>query len=611
MARFSADARQAVVVCNSEGSEKTPSIVYFGETETLVGDPAAHVLADSGGDRETAARVIRSVKRNLVSPPRIALPGGRTVRPTEVAAQILGKLRQDADERNGNGATERAVITCPAVFDAPQQQAIVDAAQQAGFCEVELVEEPRAAALAFEHAGGTIGKGVLVYDFGGGTFDAAFVVREEGENRFYLALEPDGDPNCGGDDIDQALYDFFDRQAREELGRPISGDDGAVDVAFLRTCRRRKESLSKSRHATFSTLLSGGVAFRSSIDRETFEGLIAPIVERTIRITQQVARRASEAGYPVDTVLLVGGSSQVPLVERRITETLEQTPQTWGHRDLAVALGAAYHAASLWDAQTAPAKRLEPAERYREAVKLVWSDGRLDPAEAARLKVLAAELALAPAEAARIEREVIGRSKEELLGHAQPPPTQAESAPRAPARPRDAKRGPGRAIAAAVAAVVLVAGGVGAVVFTSGPDPPAPIDPAGNNSSSKGSSASSNPDAPPVDPVAPSSDEDEPSDSGSYDPARGEALNDKGFTLMDAGRYDAAIPKLQEAVNSFPPGTDDLTYGYALYNLGRSLRLAGRPDEAIPVLEERLLIPDQPAAVSRELELARQQAGQG
>jgi tetratricopeptide (TPR) repeat protein len=80
---------------------------------------------------------------------------------------------------------------------------------------------------------------------------------------------------------------------------------------------------------------------------------------------------------------------------------------------------------------------------------------------------------------------------------------------------------------------------------------------------------------------------------------------------MEAGSYAAAIPKLQKAVDSFPPGTDDLNYAYALYNLGRSLRLAGRPDEAIPILEERLLIPDQPAAVSRELELAREQAGQG
>ena len=225
MARFAADVGRAVVVCNSEGNEKTPSIVYFGKTETVAGDAAVNVLADSGGDPDTASRAIRSVKRNLVSPPRIAVPGGRTVRPTDVAAQILAKLRRDAGEADGGRESTRAVITCPAVFDSPQQQAIVDAAQLSGFTEVELVEEPVAAALAFQHAGGAIGKGVLVYDFGGGTFDAAFVVREEGEKQFHLALEPDGDRHCGGDDIDQALYDYFDRQARDRLGRSISGED--------------------------------------------------------------------------------------------------------------------------------------------------------------------------------------------------------------------------------------------------------------------------------------------------------------------------------------------------------------------------------------------------
>jgi len=111
-------------------------------------------------------------------------------------------------------------------------------------------------------------------------------------------------------------------------------------------------------------------------------------------------------------------------------------------------------------------------------------------------------------------------------------------------------------------------------------------------------------------PAAPAP-EEEQSDSGSYDPARGAALNSEGFDLMSAGRYDEAIPKLQEAVASFPPGTDDLNYAYALFNLGKSLRLAERPDEAIPILEQRLKIKNQQGIVKRELELAKQQAGAG
>ena len=111
-------------------------------------------------------------------------------------------------------------------------------------------------------------------------------------------------------------------------------------------------------------------------------------------------------------------------------------------------------------------------------------------------------------------------------------------------------------------------------------------------------------------PAAPAP-EEEQSDSGSYDPARGAALNNEGFNLMNAGDYNGAVAKLQEAVDSFPPGTDDINYAYALFNLGKSLRLAGRPDEAIPILEQRLEIPNQTDTVKEELKLAKKDAKKG
>jgi tetratricopeptide (TPR) repeat protein len=117
----------------------------------------------------------------------------------------------------------------------------------------------------------------------------------------------------------------------------------------------------------------------------------------------------------------------------------------------------------------------------------------------------------------------------------------------------------------------------------------------------------------PAEPAEPAPTEAAPTEDQtvSYDSGRGAALNDQGFALMNQERYDEAIPVLQQAVESFPPGTDNLNYAYALYNLGRSLRLAGRPDEAIPILEQRLQIQNQTATVQRELDLARQAAGQG
>jgi tetratricopeptide (TPR) repeat protein len=99
-------------------------------------------------------------------------------------------------------------------------------------------------------------------------------------------------------------------------------------------------------------------------------------------------------------------------------------------------------------------------------------------------------------------------------------------------------------------------------------------------------------------------------DESSYDPARGAQLNSQGFDLMGQGNYDAAIPVLRQAVDSFPPGTSDVNYAYALFNLGKSLRLAGQYDEAVKVLEQRLKIPNQTETVQRELDLAKQQSSE-
>jgi eukaryotic-like serine/threonine-protein kinase len=127
-------------------------------------------------------------------------------------------------------------------------------------------------------------------------------------------------------------------------------------------------------------------------------------------------------------------------------------------------------------------------------------------------------------------------------------------------------------------------------------DEPANKEPKGGKGKKKGNEEAAAPAAP-------------AQGGGSSDAARGAALNRQGFDLMGQERYDEAIPILQQAVDSFPPGTTDLNYAYALYNLGKSLRLAGRPDEAIPILEKRLEIPNQTDVVQRELDLARQQAG--
>jgi serine/threonine-protein kinase len=163
----------------------------------------------------------------------------------------------------------------------------------------------------------------------------------------------------------------------------------------------------------------------------------------------------------------------------------------------------------------------------------------------------------------------------------------------------------------AIALIALAAAAIAGAVLSGGDDD------SSSGSNSPASPAEKPAAKPKKEPKAkqdkPKKDEEEaaPAESESYDPARGAQLNSQGFDLMNQGDYDAAVPVLQEAVKSFPPGTSDLNYAYALFNLGKSLRLAGRPDEAIPVLEQRLKIPNQTGTVRRELELAKQQAGEG
>jgi molecular chaperone DnaK (HSP70) len=364
MAWFNPDTKQAEVIFNSEGEAKTPSLVYYGEDEILVGQPVADLLEESEHYEEAersdiVRRIVKSIKRNLLAPPVIPIPGREPVRPVEVVAEILGKLKRDAEEGHFQEEVERVVITCPAVFDSLQREVVFDAAALAGFRIVDLVEEPVAAAMAFARLGQKVGEDVLVYDLGGGTFDLAVVVCEDNGSKdelFRVAMEPDGDPVCGGDDFDRAIYDYCDGIARATLGRSVDSSNRVVNPYFLDKCRRQKERLTFKNQATVRDYL-GEVLFKADLNRQTFEALIERRVEGTVRKTAAMAERARSRGQDVDTVVLIGGSSQVPLVTQRLRETLAVEPRKFANKDYAVALGAAYYASIV---------EVPPRERYRK-----------------------------------------------------------------------------------------------------------------------------------------------------------------------------------------------------------------------------------------------------
>ncbi|GEM_PF-1800706 len=426
MAWFNPEAGRegrAEIIRGDNGGETTPSLVYFGEGGIEVGVAVenriedAKIYAESERQAELL-RIVKSVKRDLGSRALITFSEDQEARPVEVAAAILDKLRQDVENNLFRQEVKRAVVTCPAVFTAQQRKKLREAARLARLEEIELLEEPVAAAMAFVNEGYQVGNGVLVYDLGGGTFDLAFVVREA-DGSFRVAIEPEGDARCGGDDFDQALYDYFDRLAREKLGRSLSPAEGKVDLFYLLDCRKRKENLSFNESAFFKHYLangpSGPIHFDARIERATFEGLIIEDVEKTVRKTAEMARRIKREGYTLDTVVLIGGSSQIPLIRKRLEQALTVAPQKWMHHHLAVALGAACHAKRLWPSPPPPSHlRDSNLDRYRAAVQSAWANKRLEEKALHDLFNLAVQLGLNPEKTAEIEVKVMGASKEQI-----------------------------------------------------------------------------------------------------------------------------------------------------------------------------------------------------
>jgi pyruvate/2-oxoglutarate dehydrogenase complex dihydrolipoamide acyltransferase (E2) component len=419
---------RAEPILNEEGEEKTPSVVYFGEDEIIVGEYAEEKLKEVENSTnpeerdDVSQRIVRSIKRNLLDPPVIPLPGREPVRPVEVVAHILGKLKHDAEEEHFNEEVERVVVTCPATFDTQQQQVLLEGAAMAGFRRVELLEEPTAAALTVTKVGQRVGKGLVIYDLGAGTFDLSVVVRDSEDSPFYLPREPQGDPQCGGDDLDLALYYYCDGLALEELGRHISPTEGIIDLVFLRDCRSRKHNLSKGTTSIFSSYLSsdnGPQQFRQKVDRKTFEDLIRPRIEGTVKMTAKLWDQVKDQ---VDAVVLIGGSSRVPLVRQRLEEALKVEPRGFAGKDYAVALGAAYKAYELWIEEPGTVTDEAPEiKEYRRALKSCWNNRWLTRHEVEWLAELAKqELKLNSEVAARVERQVMDDTIEGVLAAQEP-----------------------------------------------------------------------------------------------------------------------------------------------------------------------------------------------
>ncbi len=289
---------------------------------------------------------ILSVKRSMGLEERFTL-GDKAYSPEEISSFILGKLKQEAEARLGE-AVDRAVITVPAYFDDKQRKATRNAGLLAGLEVMRIINEPTAASLAYD-AGLDNDQTILVYDLGGGTFDASLVKVEQGVVEVKASH---GDTQLGGDDFDRLLMEHvaarFQKANEEELPQ-----DPRVRNRLWAAVERAKQELSDAPYARIrEEYIHGDCHLEVEISRMDFEDMIRPLLRKTMQCVHQCLTDASVLPGDLDRVILVGGSTRIPLVSETIEREIGVEPHHEIHPDLIVAMGASIQAGALSGQET-------------------------------------------------------------------------------------------------------------------------------------------------------------------------------------------------------------------------------------------------------------------
>ena len=344
------------IIEDAEGRKIVPSIVSLTEDGRLLAGEAARELLLTHPER-TVYSVKRLMGRGVADvrdeiklfPFRIAGDsesviklqlGERTFTPPEISAAVLKQLKDNAEAALGVPVTE-AVITVPAYFNDAQRQATKDAGRLAGLDVLRLVNEPTAASLAYgldKRKEGVI----AVYDFGGGTFDISILRLHDG---IFEVLATNGDTHLGGDDIDNLLLRIAIEDVQSEWGENIAEDSEGLQ-RLRRAVIKAKEELSFAPEASIE-LNYKGKQYQRVIDRALFERLIAPIVERTLEPCRACLKDAKMTPEQINEVVMVGGSTRIPLVRTAVERLFKSKPHTELNPDEVVALGAAVQAGIL------------------------------------------------------------------------------------------------------------------------------------------------------------------------------------------------------------------------------------------------------------------------
>ena len=340
------------------GSTLCPSIVSVAdEGKILVGEPARERLLTQPDRtiysvKRLMGRGVADIQDELTRFPfridetssnviRVRL-GDKLFTPPEISAYILRELKSWA-EKYFDDVVDRAVITVPAYFNDAQRQATKDAGRLAGLEVLRLVNEPTAAALAYGLHKQKRGH-VAVYDFGGGTFDISILkLISTSEGDIYQVLSTNGDTHLGGDDIDNALMDVARREIQAQFGVELDRH-GEVVQELRRVLIRAKHELSSSEKAVVKCRISSTQTYSREFTRAEFEDLIRPIVARTMAPVKLALADAKLAPKDMDEVVLVGGSTRIPLVRKTVGDYFQRAPHCELNPDEVVALGAAVQA---------------------------------------------------------------------------------------------------------------------------------------------------------------------------------------------------------------------------------------------------------------------------
>ncbi len=350
------DGNEPSVIANSEGDRTTPSVVAFKGDERLVGKPAKNQMVTN------PTNTIYSIKRFMgrkyhevaeeikMVPYKVTCGAGDEIKidingklysPQEISAIVLQKMKKTAEDFLGEEITE-AVITVPAYFNDAQRQATKDAGRIAGLDVKRIVNEPTAAALAYGFGkDSNKEEKIAVYDFGGGTFDISIL--ELGDGVFEVK-STNGDTHLGGDNIDQVIIDWLVGDFKKEYGIDLTSDKMALQ-RLKEAAEQAKITLSSSTQTTINLPFitadaTGPKHLQKELTRAKFEQMIEPLVEKTKVPCMNALKDAGLTAADIDEVVLVGGSTRIPMVQEEVKKLFGKEPHKGVNPDEVVAVGA-------------------------------------------------------------------------------------------------------------------------------------------------------------------------------------------------------------------------------------------------------------------------------